>query len=122
MLTTKQLRTAYQDYKIYVEDTTRATYGMPMRRGVTMPWLLIAPYVPSPVAGRKKQKKRLTLLVCANSSGTEKFPLFFIGSARRPGCFQKKTGEQLGFDYAYNKKAWMTMDLFLSGCFALIRT
>ena len=49
--------------------------------------------------------------MCANSSGTEKFPLFFIGSARRPCCFQKKTGEQLGFEYAHNKKAWMMMDL-----------
>ena len=65
----------------------------------------------SPVPGRKKEKKRPTLLVCANSSGTEKFPLFFIGSARRPHCFQNKTGEPLGFDYAHIKKAWMTMDL-----------
>ena len=63
-------------------------------------------------SGNKKQKKRITLLVCCNSTGSEKFPLFIIGSARRPRCFQKTIGEHLRFDYSHNKKAWMTMALF----------
>ena len=63
-------------------------------------------------SGHKKQKKRVALLVCCNSTGSDNFPLFIIGSARRPRCFQKRTAEQLGFDYGHNKKAWMTMALF----------
>ena len=64
MLTTKQLGTAYQDYKIYVEDTTRATYGMPMRRGVAMLWLLIAPYVQVQLQAKKAKEAPHTSRVC----------------------------------------------------------
>jgi len=50
-------------------------------------------------------RERLTLLVCPKASGTEKFPLVFIGSANTPRCFEKKTGAEPGFDYASNNNS-----------------
>jgi hypothetical protein len=44
----------------------------------------------------------------ANADGTDKLPPLFIGHAKSPRCFQRKNGEQLGFLYRNNKKAWMT--------------
>eukprot|EP00171_Calliarthron_tuberculosum_P003120 IDg3120t1 len=61
---------------------------------------------------KKKQKARMTFLACANADGSGKFPMMIIGRARRPRCFQKKTGQDLGFDYWHNSKAWMTSVLF----------
>ena len=39
-------------------------------------------------------------------------PLMIIGNAHRPRAFKKKTGQELGFDYWSNKKAWMNTSLF----------
>eukprot|EP00171_Calliarthron_tuberculosum_P002433 IDg2433t1 len=62
--------------------------------------------------GRKKMKDRITVLVCANADGSEKFELMFIGTALRPRPFKKKYGKEYGLDYHANKKAWMTGELF----------
>lgn len=35
-----------------------------------------------------------------------------IGTAKKPRVFRKRTGQELGFDYHNNKKAWMKADLF----------
>lgn len=42
------------------------------------------------VAGRKKEKFRLTVFVCSNTSGKGKRPLLTFGKARHPRSFQKK--------------------------------
>lgn len=62
--------------------------------------------------GRKKMKDRITVLVCANANGSEKFELMFIGTAAKPRPFKKKSGKEHGLDYHSNKKAWMTGALF----------
>ena len=64
------------------------------------------------VSGCKKEKNRLTFLACCNKDGSEKMPLMVIGNAERPRAFKKHTGQQLGLDYHFNRKAWMTQDLF----------
>ena len=64
------------------------------------------------LSGVKKSKQRITILFECNADGSEKLPLFFIGKAAKPRCFQKKTGKELGFYYRNNKKAWMTAVLF----------
>lgn len=64
------------------------------------------------MAGRKKDKTRLTYLACANADGSEKIPLLCIDRAHKPRPFKKKTGQELGFDYHNNQKAWMTSVLF----------
>jgi hypothetical protein len=62
--------------------------------------------------GLKKDKTRISIALCANADGSEKQELFFIGHAAKPRAFNKKTGQQLGFYYRHNKKAWMTSLLF----------
>ncbi|XP_070550158.1 tigger transposable element-derived protein 4-like [Ptychodera flava] len=41
------------------------------------------------LVGGKKAMERITTLVCANMSGTEKRPLFIIGKSRQPRCFPR---------------------------------
>lgn len=64
--------------------------------------------------GRKCEKVRLTYLACCNADGSERLPLMCIGKAKKPRCFKKQEGQQLGFDYHANKKAWMTSALFFA--------
>ncbi|KIO21035.1 hypothetical protein M407DRAFT_40793, partial [Tulasnella calospora MUT 4182] len=63
-------------------------------------------------AGKKVDKHRLTYALTTNADGSEVFPPLIIGHAQRPRCFQKKSGKELGFDYWWNKKAWMTGSIF----------
>lgn len=37
--------------------------------------------------GGKYSKERVTILLCANMTGTEKLPVFLIGKSRKPRCF-----------------------------------
>ena len=59
--------------------------------------------------GGKKSKQRITLLVGANTSGSEKFPLLVIGNSKRPRSFKKK---EIPVTYKANSKAWMTAEIF----------
>ncbi|KAG9292419.1 hypothetical protein G9A89_015289 [Geosiphon pyriformis] len=58
-----------------------------------------------PRHGTKQLKVRLTLAFITNADGTECLPPLIIGYAKCPHCFQKKTGEQLGFQYYSNTYA-----------------
>lgn len=61
--------------------------------------------------GGKRSKERITVMVvAANMTGTEKLPLFAIGKSRNRRCF--KNVRSLLSDYAANKKAWVTGELF----------
>jgi len=62
--------------------------------------------------GRKLDKTRMSVLVMMNATGTEKICLLFIATAKKPRCFGKKEGHELGLWYFYNKKAWMTGEVF----------
>uniref|UniRef100_A0A914VZL2 HTH CENPB-type domain-containing protein n=1 Tax=Plectus sambesii TaxID=2011161 RepID=A0A914VZL2_9BILA len=57
----------------------------------------------------KKSKERITVLVGANMSGTEKLPLLIIGKSAKPRCFKNA---HVPLNYTANKKAWMTGDVF----------
>lgn len=61
-------------------------------------------------AGGKRSKERVTVMLAANMTGTEKLPIFVIGKSAKPRCF--KNIRSLPTDYAANKKAWMTGALF----------
>ncbi len=67
---------------------------------------------PGRIPGKKKMKQGLIFLACANGDGTEKFPLFIFGNSHKPHCFNSKSGQELGFDYSSNAKAWMNQKLF----------
>lgn len=60
--------------------------------------------------GGKLSKNRLTALVCANMSGTDKKKLLVIGKSKNPRCF--KNVKALPVDYDHSRKAWMTSDIF----------
>lgn len=92
----------YERKDVFNADETGLNYAMPPDRTISK----------KPMPGRKKDKRRLTLLVCCNASGTEKYPILFIGNSKQPRCFKKKSAAELGFDYAWNKKAWMNMSIF----------
>ena len=62
--------------------------------------------------GVKKDKARISIALCANSDGTEKEEILFIGHAAKPRAFNKKSGKELGCFYRNNKKAWMTSLIF----------
>jgi len=64
------------------------------------------------VPGKKLDKARISVLVIINATGTRKIRLLFIGTAKQPRCFKKKTGKQWGFWYFHNKAAWMTGEIF----------
>jgi DDE superfamily endonuclease len=57
----------------------------------------------------KASKVRVTVLVGANMSGTEKLPLLVIGKYENPRCFKGKTKP---LRYESNSKAWMRGDIF----------
>lgn len=60
-------------------------------------------------SGGKHSKVRVTVLVGANMTGTEKLPLLVIGKAQRPRCFKNS---QVPVEYVSNKTAWMTSAIF----------
>ena len=62
-------------------------------------------------SGGKRSKERLTVLVAANMTGTDKLPLLVIGKSANPRCF--KNVKTLPTDYESNKKAWMTSEIFI---------
>ena len=62
--------------------------------------------------GSKKDKARITIALTANADGSEKLPPLFIGHFRKPRAFGKKSSQQLGFLYKFNKSAWMTSAIF----------
>ncbi|KAL3671352.1 hypothetical protein V7S43_019095 [Phytophthora oleae] len=55
--------------------------------------------------GVKKNKTRITLALTANSDGSDALPPLFLGRAKQPYCFKKRTVAQLGFEYKANQKA-----------------
>ena len=60
----------------------------------------------------KKSKDRVTLLGCANASGTCKLPLVFINKSAKPCCFKHMDINSLPVHYAAQKKSWMDTKIF----------
>ena len=61
-------------------------------------------------SGGSNSKKRVTVLMCTNMTGSEKFPLLVIGKYSKPKCF--KNVKSLPVQYLANEKSWMTLDSF----------
>jgi hypothetical protein len=83
-------------------DETALFYNMP-------PDTTIARYQ---LQGRGKDKTRFTIGFICNSTGTDIFRPLFIAYAAKPRCFGGKSGQELGFLYFNNQKAWMTSIIF----------
>src|SRR5205085_9611775 len=55
---------------------------------------------------------RLTVLLCANSTGSHKLRPLVIGSAKKPRSFNGINISQLPVMYRSNQKAWMRSDIW----------
>ena len=64
-----------------------------------------------PVSGKKKQKERITIALCANATGTDKLVPLVIGKSAHPRCSGKMLNPSI-YVYTSNKKAWMTGVVF----------
>jgi hypothetical protein len=62
--------------------------------------------------GRKINKERITLVICANSDNSEKILLTIIDKHLNPRCFNGINRDTLGACYHANAKAWMTQNVF----------
>lgn len=62
------------------------------------------------VDGLKEQKERLTVMVCANGTGSLKIPLLVIGVAKMPRACR---GKVLPVTYTNQKGAWMSQKIFV---------
>ena len=60
----------------------------------------------------KKAKERVTLLGCANASGTCRLPLAFINKSAKPRCFKNMDMNNLPVHYFSQQKSWMDARLF----------
>jgi DDE superfamily endonuclease len=62
--------------------------------------------------GGKYSKERITVLVGANMTGTEKLELLVIGKSVNPRAFKNVKRHSLPVTYEANKKAWMTTEVY----------
>ncbi|QRW11097.1 tigger transposable element-derived protein 6 [Ceratobasidium sp. AG-Ba] len=63
------------------------------------------------LSGLKVDKTRLTYVVGTSQTGEKLKPLV-LGRAKRPRCFKNGAPESYGYYYRYNKKAWMTSEIW----------
>ncbi|UYV81550.1 hypothetical protein LAZ67_20001513 [Cordylochernes scorpioides] len=61
--------------------------------------------------GVKRMKQRITVLLCCNSTGTDKRRLLIIGKSAKPRCF-RNFSPHFYCTYTSNSKAWMTSSIF----------
>lgn len=64
------------------------------------------------LSGSKKALDRVTVLCCANMSGSEKKKLVVIGKSAKPRCFKGVNLKSLPVSYYSNSNAWMTSAIF----------
>ena len=64
------------------------------------------------LSGRKKNKERLSIALCANADGSHKLPPLIIGKYANPRCFKNIDICNLPMTYRNNNKAWMLTTLF----------
>lgn len=62
--------------------------------------------------GYKKPKDRVTLMACANATGSIKFPLVFIHKSLNPRCFKNINKKDLPVHYYAQKSSWMDSAIF----------
>ncbi|KAI1005789.1 hypothetical protein K3495_g2427 [Podosphaera aphanis] len=98
----KALLSGYASRDIFNADETGLSYRMSPNQTIFA----------RQTEGMKQDKTRMTILFCANADGSEKFPPLSIGKSQRPRSFGKKKADEYGLEYQFNKKAWMTKDIF----------
>lgn len=87
----------YRFCDIYNFDETGLFYRMPPNKTLAT----------TQQSGVKGDKTRISLGFMTNADNSDIQPPLIIGHVHRPRAFQKKEGRELGFDYYWNKNAWM---------------
>ncbi|GBL83367.1 Jerky -like [Araneus ventricosus] len=102
----KEKLTAYQ---IYNCDET----GLYWR---ALPTKTLAAENEAVAPGRKNMKDRVTILRCANASGSHRVKLTSVGNSKNPCCFKNINKTALLVHYMHQESTWMNSSLF-SKCF-----
>lgn len=97
-----RMKRGYSDSEIYNADETGVFYNVTPDKTVKLKT--------ENCASGKHVKHRLTVLVCANMSGSDKRKLVVIGKSAKPTSF--KNVRSLPVTYSANRKAWMTSEIF----------
>jgi hypothetical protein len=63
------------------------------------------------ITGKKKDKTRISLVVTTNADGSDRMPLWIIGTAKTPRALRGVNFLSLGCVWRWNKKAWMRQDI-----------
>jgi hypothetical protein len=64
------------------------------------------------LAGRKVNRERLSIALCANADGSHKLNPLIIGKFERPRCFKNIKIHTMPMTYRHNAKAWMITSIF----------
>ncbi|XP_058808383.1 jerky protein homolog-like [Phymastichus coffea] len=64
-------------------------------------------------SGLKEQKERVTVMCCANASGSHKITPLLIGKSKNPRCFSKCEREKRPVKYTNSRSAWIDRNIFL---------
>ncbi|GES95900.1 CENP-B homolog protein 2-like [Rhizophagus clarus] len=88
--------------RIYNIDETGLFYRMPPNQTLST----------KPILGQKKDKTRITVLLGANVTGTDKLTPWVISNAKRLRPFSRINLERLPIYYRANPKAWMNSTIF----------
>ena len=101
----KQLTSQYSTRDIYNADELALFYMMLPNRTLADS--------SSEERGLKNSKERITVMVCCNVDGSDKQRLYVINKSRNPHCFSSvRFNPNSIVQYYFNKKAWMTRDIF----------
>ena len=65
-----------------------------------------------PIAGTKKPKDRVTIMLACNATGTSKLTPIFIHKYKNPRCMQNVNHNDLPVHYYWNSSAWMQGSIF----------
>ncbi|GMF38977.1 unnamed protein product [Phytophthora lilii] len=98
----QDLTDQYEAQNVYNMDEKGLCYAMAPSRSICT----------RGARGVKKTKTRITVALTSNADGSDALPPLFLGRAKQPFCFKKRTAAQLGFKYKANQKAWMTGHIF----------
>ena len=63
------------------------------------------------IAGQKRDKTRISLVVASNATGSDRVPLWLIGEAKTPRALRGVNVRALGCVWRHNDAAWMRHDI-----------
>lgn len=58
--------------------------------------------------GRRRDKSRVSLVICCNCTGSDRLPLWIIGRTKAPHALRRVNLSAMGCIWRSNTSAWMT--------------